>query len=362
MTGFFALLALAVLAGGALTWIGVRTVRESRAGRSVSAQNDPTQPGFEAFLEPTPTLLVLHTDGEELVSVMLLALHSGDAGGGALLIPTSTVAAGGGPFTLGAIATLAGTPTQVTPAVQSLLAVGLPETAIVDDARWAALVAPVSPLTIQNPDELDGFPAGTVSLPAERVGEWLSATRPGESELGRLYRQQLFLEAWATAIAASDDPAVVPGEVESGIGRFARGLAGGGREIATLPVVEGVAENGTPRFEVDEAGLEALLPSIVPFPTASRPGGRFRVRLLDGTGDPAHIVAVGPRLGPAGAEIVVVGNAERFDHRETEIRYHEPSYRDEAEAVRQALGAGVVIEDVRPTDAFDVTIVAGTDL
>ena len=75
----------------------------------------------------------------------------------------------------------------------------------------------------------------------------------------------------------------------------------------------------------------------------------------------ARVVAALQRV-PEVSEVWVVGNAERFDYGETEIRYHEASFRDEAEALRDALGAGRVVEDVRPTDAFDVTIVLGQDL
>ena len=73
MAGFAAVLAVAVLLGGALTWAGVRTLRDSTAGRTLTSA-DPTEPGFEGILEPTPTLMVLHTSGGVLRSAALLAL------------------------------------------------------------------------------------------------------------------------------------------------------------------------------------------------------------------------------------------------------------------------------------------------
>ena len=66
MVGFVSLLALSVVAAMALTYVGIKTVRASRAGRVVSAVTDPTAPGFEAFLEPTPTLAILQRDGGSL--------------------------------------------------------------------------------------------------------------------------------------------------------------------------------------------------------------------------------------------------------------------------------------------------------
>ena len=65
----------------------------------------------------------------------------------------------------------------------------------------------------------------------------------------------------------------------------------------------------------------------MPFPTSATPGGRVRVRLLDGEGDPEHVLRVAPLVVPAGTEIVVVGNADAFDYETTEIRYHHPTLR-----------------------------------
>ncbi len=71
---------------------------------------------------------------------------------------------------------------------------------------------------------------------------------------------------------------------------------------------------------------------------------------------------VAPTVEASDSTIVVVGNADGFDYKTTEIRYHQPGQRAAAERLRKALGAGRVVEDVRPIDAFDVTIVLGTDI
>jgi hypothetical protein len=219
----------------------------------------------------------------------------------------------------------------------------------------------VAPLTIENPDAVGEFPAGPLSLTADQVGAYLAARDEGESDMARLYRQQLFFEAWASAVAASSDPAAVPGEVDSGIGRFVRGLAAGPRRLTTLPVVETPDGEGT-RTDVEPDAVNELISELVPFPTASRPGGRVRVRLLDGTGEADHLLRAAPLIVPADSEIVVVGNADAFDYETTEIRYHHPTFEPAAGAIRDALGAGRVVDDPRQTDAFDVTIVLGPDV
>jgi hypothetical protein len=116
------------------------------------------------------------------------------------------------------------------------------------------------------------------------------------------------------------------------------------------------------RTDVDRDAVDELIAELVPFPTASRPGGRVRVRLLDGSGTRDHVLSAAPLIVPADSEIVVVGNAEAFDYETTEIRYHHPTFEPAAEALQKALGAGRVIDDPRQTDAFDVTIVLGPDV
>jgi hypothetical protein len=108
--------------------------------------------------------------------------------------------------------------------------------------------------------------------------------------------------------------------------------------------------------------MAGLVPELIPFPVAGEPGGRVRVRLLDGTGDPKHVQRAAPLVIPADAEIVVVGNADRFDHAATEIRYHNTQAKAAATSLQASLGVGKVIDDPRQTDAFDVTIVLGSDL
>ena len=256
---------------------------------------------------------------------------------------------------------ITGTPDVMRGAGEAIAGVGVQDIVILDDARWAELVGPVAPLAIDNPDDVPGFDAGPVSLAASDVAAWLAARAPGEGELAALFRQQLFWEAWVTAVAASDDPAAVPGELDSGMGRFVRGLAAGRLAVATLPVIEQPGEGDDPVFRVDRDARRTVITDLVPFPTGTALAPRTRVRLLDGSGQGDHVRAVAPAVVAADATIVVVGNADTFDYRTTEVRYHQPGQRAAAERLQQALGAGKVVEDVRPIDAFDVTIVLGTD-
>ena len=132
--------------------------------------------------------------------------------------------------------------------------------------------------------------------------------------------------------------------------------------VATVAVTDVIDSAGNHVFPVDRAALQRTITDLVPFPVGTALAPRTRVRLLDGTGDQNHVRSVAPTVVASASTIVVVGNADRFDYTATEIRYHQPGERAAAERLREALGAGRVIEDIRPIDSFDVTIVLGTDI
>ena len=362
MTVFCTLLALSVAGAVALTYAGIKTVRASRAGQAVSTVTDPAAPGFEAFLEPTPTLAIVHRSGSEVRSIAVLALSSGDVGGTLLLVSPDTYAHEGDPATIGGAAASSGNPEAMLNPLQRGVGFSITESVLIDDARWAEVVEPVAPLEVDNPSEVAGFPAGPITLPPEQVGAYLAAVDPGESPQQAVLRQRAFYRAWLDAVATSGDVvAAVPGEVDSGLGRFVRGVAAGPHRIDLAPVAEELVD-GAYRTDMDIAAMAGLVPELVPFPIAAQPGDRVRVRLLDGTGDAEHVQRAAPLVVPADAEIVVVGNADAFDYRETEIRYHSPLVEVQARALQAALGTGRLVDDPRQTDAFDVTIVLGTDI
>ena len=201
------------------------------------------------------------------------------------------------------------------------------------------------------------------SRPADHLagragGAYLAATNARRGDLGRLSGSGRSTEAWLARWRRPARRGRRPGEVDSGIGRFLRGLAAGPGELA-LPVVDGV-DRGT-RTGHRPRGHGRPLRELVPFPTR-RSRGRVRVRLLDGAGDPKHVQSVAPLVIPADAEIVVVGNADAFDYQETEIRYHTPDLRGGGPGPAGRPRRWRVVDDPRQTGTFDVTIVLGTDV
>lgn len=363
-------LAVLFAMGGGLVWAGAQVIRNSTEGEVVQRVQDPTAPGYEALLDPTPTLAVMHDLDRQVDSITVLTLpDSEDGGGGVVFVPTRVVVE----IPILGTAPLEAAYDLASPSVQGevvgdLLNAAIGEVAVVDAKRWEGLVGPVAPLTIDNPDEIeiDGevvFPVGEIQLEAEDVGAYLEARLPDESDLARLYRHELFWRAWLEAVDESDRTDAVPGEISSGIGRFVRTIAEGPKLFETLPVSESVSDEfgDEPTFQADVERIAALVEQIIPFPQSPRPGVRPRVRVLNGTADTTEALRVAAALPPAGVEVALVGNAGSLDHEETTIAYVESGHVDEAEALRDVLGVGRVIEDPRPSDVVDITVTLGAD-
>ena len=88
----------------------------------------------------------------------------------------------------------------------------------------------------------------------------------------------------------------------------------------------------------------------------------MRVRLLNANGDAAATLELSARLVPAGAEIVVFGNAARFDVATTEVEYYVESGRAAAEAMARALGVASARFNPAGDSTVDVGVVVGKDL
>ena len=90
--GFGTALVALTLAIPVLTYAGVRTVLDSNEGRVIDPETDPTAPGFEAVVEPTPTFLVNMVDGEgDLAGTVAISLAAEDQGGTMLFFPNVDV-------------------------------------------------------------------------------------------------------------------------------------------------------------------------------------------------------------------------------------------------------------------------------
>jgi hypothetical protein len=397
-----ALIGLAVLplVGVSLIAVGINRVWTGTVGRYVPAGLEPDQPNYAALVTPTPTFLVVHIDEvDEVASVALLSLRSNDEGGSVIVIPVGTQAhrdgtddgdaadgaddaddSDGAPVTLREAYADSGA-RGVKLAVQDILNVAVAETEVRDDAGWARMVDPVAPLSLTLPEPVgDRWPAGPVLLDAADVGEFLRAGRDGESELNRVSRAELFWEAWIAAVSEGDDGAV-PGNVETGISRFVRGLGAGTSTVHSLPVAPLEVASGaeapdgsqaigdTEVFVPDETLVTELVSAAVPYPEEPTTGSRIRVRLLNGTEEQDLALRAVEPLVRSGAQIAISGNASSFSETRTRFVYTEDDNQGLAMRMRDALGVGTVefasperdTEHVDEDERIDVTVILGRD-
>ncbi len=167
--GFPIALVLLVAAVPVLVYAGMQVVLKSNDGRLIPATADPSSPGWEATVPPTPTMaLATLNDGGGLSSVALLALTA-DKEGAVVLIPVDTqVTVGTTPQTL-VEAYEAGGQARLKAALESLTGTGIDQVSLVNGRNWQDLVTPAGNLTFDNPDNviINGamlFPQGPLTL------------------------------------------------------------------------------------------------------------------------------------------------------------------------------------------------------
>jgi hypothetical protein len=351
------------VAGVGLAAAGLSTVRNSTAGRYEQAAT-PDDPGYQAHVVPTPTMAVLHRGADgDLTGAWLLALEPDD-GGSVIVVPPATVVPGGD-TTLAEVYRDQGADAAAR-ALGAAITAAVAEHVEVDDTQWAQLVAPVGPVDVTIDDPIGEWPAGPVTLEPDAVGRFLSARADDETDLDRLDRQLLFWNAWLPLVSRGGSDAL-PGEVDSGIGRFVRGVAQGGGSAAALPVGREDRADGV-RFRIDLGRVGDFVSRTVPYPTAAVPGGRIRVRLLNGTRDDDLTTLAARALVAGGAEISIAGNAATRDVTETSLVYTGRDREPLAVWLQTSLGGGRVDEvpagqdeQVASDDEIDVTVILGDD-
>ncbi|KAA0235986.1 MAG: hypothetical protein JJLCMIEE_00637 [Acidimicrobiales bacterium] len=370
---------LLLLAGmGMLGYLGYQASLDISGGELLEVETDPQAPGFEAVVQATPVhLAVLLDENESVSAINLFSRSAGETGGSILFIPISTaVDIEGVGYSQLKAAYEEGGPELLESTVEEVLGLGIGETSVIDQQRLADLVAPVAPLTIENPDDLyaeapDGseellFEAGELSLDEAGVARFLATQNGDETSFNRITRSEEVWQAWLDAIRQSDDPDVVPGETDSGIGSFLRALGAGETvmqqlplEKVTIPNAQGDSDIAYFRPQTQQVAL--LMPSIVPFPSSAYPGQRLKTRILNGTSVDGAELKFTDEAVLAGAEITALGNADRFDHEVTQVIYHDSTLADRAQLIAGQFGVEASLSD-ETNDASDITVILGSDI
>ncbi len=350
---------------------GTKAVLDSTDGTLIEVVTDPTAPGYEAFVDPTPTMLVLHTDAnDELVGVTVLARTLLDNGGQAVLVSAELAANGTGGPTLAERYAAVGAE-GVERDIGALLDFGFVDTATYNTRDLGLLLALAEPLSFALLDDLvavDGegaaevwLAAGGKQLDGEIAAEIYGFRNPNEADANRNERQLDLWESWLLAISRADDIDTVVPPFEDGLSPYLRAFGVGQSNVVLAPAVP---NNGgdQPVYVFDDSGREWLTEiseRMTPLPVAPLGSDLASIRLLDGTGDRRIAQAAVDALARR-SEVTVVGNADEFGLTETTVSYHEQSAADAAEELAAAIG-GEALFDPRPDEPVDLTVVIGTD-
>lgn len=353
-----------------LIWYAWDAIANSTDGDVTATIDDPAAPGYQATVKPSPSFLALSLDPTgDLSMVTLLSLGADDIGGNVLHIaPETRIDDDDYERVIDAFRDKG--PGATRGAIASLLGMNVDEMEVLDLADWTLLLGPVGALSVDITEDLvevsDGatrtvYRAGNVAVEPGDASAFLGWVNPGSHPVTRLERHDAFWRAWLATIAASTDPGVVPGEVDTGIGRFVRGLAAEPASIAMYATAAERLAGDAPAIAVDREELRSIVTRMVPFPLPPTANALPEVRLLDGIGGIDLAGRYAPTLVRAGAHITVLGNAASFGVNETEVVYHDPAWEDAAFAFSAVLGdADVTFEPI--TDViFDVTVIIGMD-
>ena len=351
---------------------GTKAVLDSTDGELIEIVTDPEAPGYEAFVDPTPTLLVAHVDTDGgLVGVTVLARTLLDNGGQVVLLGADLAADGSSGPTL-AERWRSGGIDALEADLGGLFGFGFLETEVVDAVSLERQLTLVQPIPIDLLDDLvttdaDGqadvfLASGGQQIDGASAAAVYGWRNPGEFEANRTERQLDLWQSWILRLAEASEPATVTAAQPDGLPAYLRVLAVGQVDVQILPAVPEGATGETATYALDadgQAWLSDVADRMVPLPV-SPVGNPFpSIRLLDGTGERATRDAALGVLADL-TEVLVFGNASEFGIERTTITYHRPDVEEAATVLGEELGGEVVFSD-EPDQPVDLTVVIGTD-
>jgi len=354
----FVLLAVAVVAALVLAvahpWRGSSSSSAPRSG--AASRHVPL---------PSSAVLVQLDPKGAAASITLLVANSTSGGGHIVLVPpaTMTEVPSFGLDGVGKALGLGG-PSLFQVTLENLLGVPLQPAVIVSDAQLTGFVQPAGPLNVDVPTQVEQTDAGgnvnvlwdqgpSTVAPTD-VPRYLSVRGQG-NDLSRLARHQTFWTAWLAKVAQNPSAA---NALPADLARVVRQLASGSVSYQTLPVeAVDAGTGGDEVYRLRQPDLDQLMGQLLPGVSPAR----IRVQILNGTGGIEAAPRVARKLVPAGARVVLSGNANSFAYAQTQIVFYDRSQQQSAERIRQALGTGRLVLSRQPLDVVDVTVIVGKD-
>jgi len=358
-----------------LLWeAGTKAVLDSTDGEELAVVTDPAAPGFEAFVDPTPTMLLVHTDGGQLSGVTVLSQTALDNGGTAVLLSADLlVEVDGVAAAYLREAYTAGGADAVETLVAELFGFGFLERVELDSSQlreWMRLVEPVpfnlldDLLQINEAGDTEVWLSrGRKDLDGELAAQIYGFTNSGESDANRIERQLDLWVSWLDAIGRADDLAAATLPFDDGLSPFLRSLGGGSAEVSILAADVVTDAEGESFLMLNASQLDRvaeIAEAIVPVPIAPPLSERSTVRLLNGTDNPEIRDEAMELLIELEITIGVIGNALEFGVQQTSVTYHRAQAQADADSVAAVLGTvATLVENL--DQPVDLTIVIGAN-
>ncbi len=327
---------------------GYHTLLESRAGKFVE---EPTRadPGWRAFVEPTPVVAVVEVDRSAVTGVALFVHHPE-------IRSAATVILVPGSLEVDGVLLSDRDPEAAAAAVGAQVGLALARVDVLDQAAWAEVLGPEVHL-LDNPDPVQDeaggglFSVGLVQVDGSNSAAFLGRPAPGAAPISVQVRRHLF---WNALVA--DAPAT-----NTALAADLRAIGRDTVQVLDLPLAQ-----LQPVALIDAIGTEALVRDVVAYPAGAIPGDRLQVRILDRTGR-ANLEGIAAAVAGQGMEVIEIGNAVSFDDGETQV-IAPVALTDQAgllpEIVRTlaaSVGTTSVIQDNDAIDDLVVTVVIGRD-
>lgn len=372
--GFFAFLLLVAGAGFLLASSAQDAILESQSGAVAEYSLDPSEPGFRAFTEPTPTALVVHTavrplGGAQLVGLTVLTGAGGQAGGTVISIPANFSNPGGRATPLAELFVTDGLD-AVTDELKGTLRIGFGDVVVLDAAAWTTLMTADLPLQLSlRQDLIEVDPAtqtnrvllagGSRPYNLVEIAQIAAHQNPAEPSLQVALRQQQIWQSWISRTAGADErPDLF--SAASGFVELIDALANAEVAYRVLPMTTVAGE--TPDAAVYEPlidPVDSLISQTVPFPEPATDGDRPTVLLLDTSFGEVATDPIISEIARAGGLVSILGNSEAGAERITEVQVHDSS----AEVVGDEIARRLGVDESRsvPLDGATaaITVVIG---
>ena len=372
-TIIFALCLVGVVAAGTVVALAAQeAILDSRSGSVSEAILDPSAPGFRAFTEATPTVLVAHTSqtiSGELVGATILTPADASIGGTVITVQ-STFRSDSSSRSLRDLFARGGLD-AVASALGEAIGSGFTSTIALDGASWASLIGDDLPVTLTLRTDLVDTQgdvgqvvvlAGTREFEGDEIADIVTHQNSSEPSLGVALRHQEVWRAWISQTQDSTDQTALV-EFDAGFADVFAALENGEVSFRTIPTVTlatDATENTT--YLANESAIETLFAQIVPFPNEIVPGNRPPVLLLDSTRGEVPSGPFAEAITRSGGRVTILGNTTDEPEVANRVQFHDPAGAELARGIGRALGV-TDVEEVPVDDATtSVTVIIGAPI